>query len=279
MQPAKLMFATMSLEGNIGINYYMLLSDAVINDPTAFMQFTLVDGEIITVPVSAGIPTQVGDEILYLFTCAVNAKEMTDDVLAQCFYEGGASRVYTYSVKAYCDHVLKNSTDEALKDLVRKMLNYGAASQEYFDYNTDDLANAGLETPNYDQIVIDGFKAQAGQGTQLSKLYAASLILKSETTLRFFFNGPITATYNGVELEVGQRSGLYYVDVTGIAAADLDEEITITISDGVESADVIFNPMAYCQGVSQNSDDQELKMLVRALYLYNQAANAYFQEI
>jgi hypothetical protein len=44
MQPAKLMFATMSLEGNIGINYYMLLSDAVINDPTAFMQFTLVDG-------------------------------------------------------------------------------------------------------------------------------------------------------------------------------------------------------------------------------------------
>jgi hypothetical protein len=204
---------------------------------------------------------------------------MTDDVLAQCFYEGGSTRVYTYSVKAYCDHVLKNSSDEALKELVRKMLNYGAASQEYFDYNTDNLANAGMETPNYDEVVIDGFKAQAGQGTELSKLYATSLILKSETTLRFFFTAPVTATCNGVELEVGQRSGQYYVDVIGIAAADLDEDIIITINDGVESADIVFNPMSYCQGVSKNSNDQELKDLVAALFLYNQAANKYFEEV
>ena len=279
MQPAKLVMATMSLEGNIGINYYMLLSDDVINDSTAFMQFTLVDGEVINVPVSEGIPTQVGDEILYLFTCAVNAKEMSDDVLAQCFYEGGSTQVYTYSVKAYCDHILNSSDDEALKDLVKKMLHYGAASQNYFQYNTDDLANAGLEAPNYEGVVIDGFKATAGQGTELSKLYAASLILKSKTTLRFFFNGPITATYNGQALNVGQRSGLYYVDVTGIAAADLDEDIVITINDGANTADIVFNPMAYCQGVYNNSDDAQLVELVTALYVYNQAANNYFEEV
>ncbi len=58
----------------------------------------------------SGIPTQIGDEILYLFTCKVNTKGMTDDVLAQCFYEGGSTSVYTYSVKACCDHVLKNSS-------------------------------------------------------------------------------------------------------------------------------------------------------------------------
>jgi hypothetical protein len=47
----------------------------------------------------------------------------------------------------------------------------------------------------------------------------------------------------------------------------------------VESADIIFNPMSYCQGVSKNSNDQELKDLVAALFLYNQAANNYFKEV
>ena len=168
MQPAKLCFASISLKGNIALNYYMLLSDEVLSDSTAHMRFA-----------------------------------------------------------------------------------------------------------------IQGFNAASGQGTELAKFYSASLILKSETTLRFFFTAPITATYNGQALEVKQRSGLYYVDVVGIAAKELDENVTITVNDGVSSADVTYNPMVYCTAVLNDTTgafSAEMKDLVRALYLYNQAENTYFKE-
>jgi hypothetical protein len=163
------------------------------------------------------------------------------------------------------------------------MLNYGAACQRHFGYNTDDLANTGVtETPDYSNVTIEGFNAVAGQGTENARFYSASLLLKSETTLRFFFTGKVTATYNGQTLEVKERSGLYYVDVVGIAAKDLDEDVTITINDGSNTAEVSFNPMSYCQSVLNDTTgafDQKAKDVVAALYLYNQAANVYFKEI
>jgi hypothetical protein len=135
-------------------------------------------------------------------------------------------------------------------------------------------------------VTIDGFKADAGQGTDLAKLYSASLILKSETTLRFFFKVDsgvenFSVLYGTETLEVKERGGLYYVDVTGISAKDLDADITLTINDGGNTADVVFNPMSYCQGVQNDTTGafgENMKNLVAALYQYNLAADNYFEE-
>ena len=287
MAPAALMYHSLSLKGNIAVNYYMLLSDAVLADSTAYMQFTLVDGEIRKIPVAEGVPVVRGEETYYVYSCAVDAKEMTDDIVARFFYQGGSTAKDVYNVKAYADYILSASTKDSLKELAAAMLNYGAASQNHFVYRTDDLANAGLAAPDYSSVAIAGFNATVGQGTELAKLYSASLILKSETTLRFFFKldaavESFTATYNGQTLAVKERSGLYYVDVVGISAKDLDENVTITIHDGTNTADVSFNPMSYCQGILNDTTGtfgQDMKDVVAALYLYNQAANTYFEEI
>ena len=279
--PAVLSFYSISLKGNIAIKYYMSLTDEVLEDETAYMQFTMANGDIIKVPVSEAVETEYDGNTYYVFSCGVAAKEMTDAVKGQFFYDDGSTAEYAYNVKTYADYILANSTNEDLKALVTAMLNYGAASQIHFGYNTDDLANAELETPDYSDVAIEGFNVAAGQGTEQAVFYSASLILNSETTLRFFFTGPITATFNGQELEVKQRGGLYYVDVVGISAKDLDEDVTITISDGVSSADVTYNPMVYCTAVQNDttgSFDQEMKDLVSALYLYNQVANIYLEE-
>lgn len=281
--PAQLMKASVSLKGNIAINYYMLLSDAVLADSTAFMRFTLADGEICQIGVAEGVKMVLDEETYYVYTCDVSAKEMTDDILCQFFYEGGQSKLHTYSVQTYAKHIIASYDDEATKNLMAAMLNYGTASQVHFGYNTDNLASTGVtETPDYSNVMIDSFGTVSGQGTENSDFYAASLLLKSETTLRFFFTGAITATYQGKDLEVKQRGNLYYVDVVGISAKDLDEEVTIVINDGTNTADVTFNPMAYCQGVQNDTTgafSAQMKDLVRALYLYNQAANVYFKEV
>lgn len=279
MQPAKLATVSISLKGNIAINYYVLLSDKVLADPTAYMQFTMANGQVIQVPVSQGEKKTMSGETYYVFSCAVNAKEMTDQVTGQFFYKGGSTKEHQYSIKAYADLILNTSRDAKLKVLIEAMLNYGAASQLYFGYNTDKLANSGLETPDYSAVSIQGFTVPSNQGTELVKFQSASLILKSETTLRFFFNGKFTATYKGQNLEVVKQGSWYYVDVVGISAKDLGSNVTITISDGTNTTDIVCNPMVYCAAVLKNNTgafNQELKNTVAALYLYYQAAAAYF---
>ena len=284
MAPVQLIQTSASLEGNICVNYFMLLSDEVANDKDAYIQFTMADGE--------EIQTSVRDSKLIdgydVFTCEVDAKEMTDIITMQFFYGNGQpalAEAHPYNVRAYAQHVMKHYTDEKTQDLMTAMVNYGAASQLHFDYHTDDLANYDKDgnlmvtVPDYENVHITEFGFTPGQGTQNVKLYSASLLLNSETTLRLFFNGKISATHNGKNLDVKQRSGLYYVDIVGIAARELDDDVTITINDGTESANIVFSPMSYCQIVEQDTSgayDTEMKNLVRALYLYNKAADEYF---
>lgn len=286
LRPALLRMTSISLKGNIAINYYMMLSDEVLNDDSAYMQFTLVNGNEFGVSVKDAVPVERDGVVYYVFSCEVNAKEMTDVVLSQFFYEGGETAEHSYTVQTYAKHIIEKSNSAKAKALVTAMLNYGAASQLHFGYHTDNLANAGLEAPDYSNVTIDGFKADAGQGTDLAKLYSASLILKSETTLRFFFKVDsgvenFSVLYGTETLEVKERGGLYYVDVTGISAKDLDADITLTISDGGNTADVVFNPMSYCQGIQNDTTGafgENMKNLVAALYQYNLAADNYFEE-
>ena len=286
LRRALLRMTSISLKGNIAINYYMMLSDEVLNDDSAYMQFTLVNGNEFGVSVKDAVPVERDGVVYYVFSCEVNAKEMTDVVLSQFFYEGGETAEHSYTVQTYAKHIIEKSNSAKAKALVTAMLNYGAASQVHFGYHTDNLANAGLEAPDYSNVTIDGFKADAGQGTDLAKLYSASLILKSETTLRFFFKVDsgvenFSVLYGTETLEVKERGGLYYVDVTGISAKDLDADITLTVNDGGNTADVVFNPMSYCQGVQNDTTGafgENMKNLVAALYQYNLAADNYFEE-
>lgn len=170
---AKLAGYSLSLAGNIGVNFYMELSDDIVADESAYMNFTLPDGTTSKVYVSgthedgttATTDTTVKDNTTYyVFTCEVTAKEMTADIQAQMIGNNGEKKgkVYTYTVKEYADYILSHmSADEgdvskATIQLVKGMLNYGGAAQKYFGYKTDKLASDGLELPEtvFDDTVI-----------------------------------------------------------------------------------------------------------------------------
>lgn len=282
---ASMSFYSISLTGNIAINYYMSLDESLLEDAGAYMVFTMADGSVIRIPVSQGIPKTVSGKTYYVFTCEVAAKEMTDEVKSQFVYTGGSSKEYTHTVKGYAEYLLANSGNANLKTLITAMLNYGAAAQMHFGYNTDRLANEGIDgaVSDYD-VTLSNYTSVAGQGTDNVKLCSASLILKSETTLRMYFtaqSSAFTVSYQGEDLTVMQKGDYYYVDITGISARNLDEAVTVTINDGTAFADVIYNPMAYCQTVLSDTTGvcaADMKNVVAALYLYNQAANTYFGE-
>ena len=173
---AKLAGYSLSLTGNIGVNFYMELSNDIVNDESAYMNFILPNGTTSKVYVSgthedgstATTDTTVKNGVTYyVFTCEVAAKEMTSDIQAQMIGNNGEKKgtVYTYTVKEYADYILSHmSADESLTSratiqLVKGMLNYGGAAQKYFGYKTDKLASDGLDLtePVFDDTSIISF--------------------------------------------------------------------------------------------------------------------------
>ena len=205
---AKLAGYSLSLTGNIGVNFYMELSNDIVNDESAYMNFTLPNGTTSKVYVSgthedgstATTDTTVKNGVTYyVFTCEVAAKEMTSDIQAQMIGNNGEKKgtVYTYTVKEYADYILSHmSADEgdvskATIQLVKGMLNYGGAAQKYFGYKTDKLASDGLtltgtvfnDTSIINNITNEANKASVTCANAKVTFKSAYLSLNSTTDL------------------------------------------------------------------------------------------------
>ena len=205
---AKLAGYSLSLTGNIGVNFYMELSNDVVNDESAYMNFTLPNGTTSKVYVSgthedgstATTDTTVKNGVTYyVFTCEVAAKEMTSDIKAQMIGNNGEKKgtVYTYTVKEYADYILSHMSAEesdiskATIQLVKGMLNYGGAAQKYFGYKTDKLASDGLtltgtvfnDTSIINNITNEANKASVTSANAKVTFKSAYLSLNSTTDL------------------------------------------------------------------------------------------------
>lgn len=299
---------TLSLKGNIGINFYMELNQSVAESGAAYMQFTLPDGSVQKIPAKDAVKTTMGGKTYYVFSCDVAAKEMTDEIRAQVVVPGDAedetrySAEYTYSVKQYADYLFAhkdgNEEYERAAELIKSMLNYGSYAQKYFSHNVDALANeadyiteAEKDVSGVTAELLEAYRNSAEQKNDFVKFEGSNLVLLSQTTLKLYFTLDeakadqivFTCARGGKEQELKKtKSGQYYfVEITDIAAKDLDEEYTVTISDGETDFQVTYSVMAYCYNVlTREITDQrtkELKDVIAALYLYNQEANVYFE--
>jgi len=83
-------------------------------------------------------------------TLGISAKNYADEIYLRVYIEvADGEYVYgpltEYSVQEYCEH--KINTDgypDDLKKTCAALLHYGAMAQRYFNYNTEDLANANI---------------------------------------------------------------------------------------------------------------------------------------
>ena len=277
---------TLSMDGNIGVNFYMLLGDNVLNNAsTAYMQFT-VNGKTQKVKISDA----KRDGTYYIFRCDTVAKEMTDTISAQVFIsEGNADGdAYTYSVRDYAVYILNHQNDFGAKTVavVKAMLNYGASAQKFFGYKTDDLANSVLS--DVDRKITYADPASMSFTPSSKKVYAdiiltkVSLSLKSEITMKLYFSGDTS----GVDFYVGTTklktttSGSYtIVTINGIYAQNIGTGITVDAYSGdTLLGSATCAPMRYCQLALTLNDaavTPELKEVVSALYYYNQALIQY----
>lgn len=289
----KLAGYTLSLNGNIGVNYYFELDDTLTADKDAYMLFTMPDGTSRKVLVSDAVKdtTIAQGKTYYMFSCEVSSFEMTQQIKAQMFDGNGNSGAeYSYTVRDYAEYIINHTDSYSEGDVAfaTAFLNYGTASQKLFGSRTDDLANKNLSA---DQKVIPELEAKKLEGyisyatnSELGTFAGYNLVLESETTLKAYFKpqadidaNALSFTINGKPATV-ERSGEYYVlCAENIKAWNLDEQYTFKATDGKNELHFKASAMSYVYSVlnAENSYSKELVQLVCALREYQLRSEIY----
>ena len=302
---AKLAGYSLSLNGNIGVNFYMELSEAIASNENAYMEFTLPNTAEKTKVYVTGThedgatatTSTVGGKTYYVFSCEVAAKEMTDEIQAQMIVGENEGTVYTYTVKDYADYILSHTETygEKVVALVKAMLNYGAYSQTYFEYQTVKLANTDLAEADkalgdLEAATLSGYKAAVTKNEAVCTFASAYLTLKSETAVNVYVKLADGVSEENVTFKIddseiakeklvkgtGTYEGYYILSVDNIQASALDDMHTFTVTTGGQTASLSYGPMSYCYSViGSDTASDGLKNVVKALYAFNQAADSY----
>ena len=269
---------SLSLKGNIGVNFYYHIPSKY-DDLTLTFQYRGEEATAELTPVAI-------QSYNYRATFSVAAREMTEPITATLRSGDEIINVHDYTIRDYADMIMNNEEKygEKMVHLAKAMINYGGRAQIFFDYKTDDLANRGIEdyqVASTDDMVVPAFDKDA-LNQQLEpyglSYYGASLVLKTETSLKLYFkkldnySGNVTAKINGKETELIPNSTSYVVvDVADIPSSSIGNIWDITIGD------VTFQYSAtnYIQN-QLNGSDENLKAVVTAVYDYYLAALNYF---
>ena len=292
---------TISLTGNIAVNFHVQLSEKVLSDSSAYMLFTFADGDTSKVKISDAELKTDGKKTYYVLTCEVQAPEINDEFTAKVITTVCETEVYTYSVKTYANYILNNTENNAeyakAAPMIRAMLNYGGYSQKQFGHNTGSLANAGLYTESEDPVLVGTVPTLTEHAFTAPsknigvKYYGTSLLLNSETTIRHYFTftegeniAEIREKYefklaDGTVLTPLMRGGMIYIDIKDINAADLDVkyEVTVTNKTTLETITFSYSALSYAKYVLDYAlAGTNLVNVIKAMYFYNEAANSYF---
>ena len=165
------------------------------------------------------------------------------------------------------------------------MSDYGSLAQAQFGYNTDSRAEVQADLSGVTAENLESFQAVKTEGTATGvSYYGTSLLLQSETVMRIYFTldegeiGDYTFKLGSKKVTPVQSDGKWYVEIANISAKDLDKTYTLTVSSAEgKIVTVKASALSYAYTVlNGGSNEATLIELVKGLYLYNQAANAYF---
>ena len=258
------------LDDNIGANFYLNVpADAADN---AQVKVT-VDGQTETYALSG--PNTKG---LYLVSVDVAAAQMTEDITLQLVAAGTEYAPVSYSIQDYAKAILAGKYTEQTKSLVKHMLDYGTAAQNYFGIKTDDLANAGnvidytAQYPaEYPELAVSGKVSGVS-------FYGASLVMDSKVAVRYYFAADgvenVSFSANGASYDAEQKDGKFYVEIPGILPNQYGNAIVLSAQKGEEKLEVTYSPLTYMVRMSEKGTDA-MKAFVNAMYGYYEAAVAY----
>jgi len=300
-QELKFSGASLSLSSDISVKYEVkeeLFADGEYSNPYVVFQFNDKEIKVSEYTVKDG---------KYIFTFAdIAPKQINDTIYATLYAELDeqeySSETREYSVATYCYNMLAkcvgNESYTSFCTLLVDMLNYGAAAQTYFNYNTEKLVTEGLtdelaalgtqNTPILEDILVRDYVVTENASVAWK---GAGLRLEEAVTIRFKI---ATESLDGLEMRIESESGGnwsipsskfvvtdggYFVFFDSLKASKMSEPVYATVyKDDVAVSNTIRYSIESYACSMQDSTDEALRELLIAMMKYGNAANTYVNE-
>ena len=288
--------ASVVLDGLIRIKYYYTGPVTLLRQDGAAIVFYSDGVEVKRTPLSEGVLVTTGTHTgEYAYYFEVVAKEIRSQVTTK-IVDGNCELVtvksasgtdytdgFTYSVQTYAQNK-QSSTDEKLRALAKAIEDYGIAAKIYFGYGD----TSGLAVSEAVQAVTEADLlpyALSTEGTKPAGFTGCTITVmcEADSSLRIYFKfdgtkAPESYTYtvDGNPAELSERSdGAKYLVVRNIAAKNLGDMHTFSITDGTDTYTVTASALSYALTSVRNGNAAR-QNLGKALYVYYLAAKNYF---
>lgn len=277
---------SLTLNGDIGLNFYLILPEALAADSEAYA--TLNGTKVM---LSRADKVNSSGQTLYRLQYNVASPEMGVKIALRLFDGTGkpvtlmrnsedVTGTYAYSVEDYYKAAASNGQDK-LKALMDAMVNYGYYSQQHFGSGVPLSAPAGFSTDVGD---LSAYEPKF-TGTLSGLTYkGSSVVLESTTTIKHYFTleagenaADYSVTVNGAKANLEVSGSTCVVRIANVAAPQLGSTFRVVVSKGGESMTVDYSAFSYVYAATQSSAaSASLVSAVRALYCYGVAAKSYF---
>ena len=302
---------TISLDGGMAMVYY-IDKEAVKDAQVVTIQFEkpeYVAGKTIdeVTLVEDYIDTVIGKKQVLRFEYkGIFAKELSVDVKVTIFADGEVIKTEIYSVKEYAmKQLAKNNIPANLKTLLVDMLNYGAAAQIYFNYNTDNLANADLTEDqqalaSQELAEMTSHKNTVGGEDATVVLAGTALVLENAIETNYYLNlngykaedlvAKITyVDCLGKEVEVvvegkdfAVKDQYHVVRFSGLSSREMRTVYSMTVFDkegNVVSATYEYSIESYAVSqLSKTAEGSNFYNILVAMMKYGFSAESYFNK-
>lgn len=284
------------INGNFDLKYYIDLSKEAANDTDAYIEFKVGD----RVQKVKQRETSNGH---YVYTCEVPVAQIGDKVTATLYYKDKSYVLTQYSVKDYLNAIVQNKDKKEeygkAADIASAILNYGARAQLYFGYKTDSLVYSALpdaEIKKVDSILAQDIKKaitnkESGNLENNDfKYYGASLVCKSDTGMKLYFENKNSLSLKEIEkkydisvkdckkqVSKSINGNMICITINDLNATELDDNFVVQITNkqnSSQSMSVSTSPYIYIKK-SMDSGNTKLINLSKAMYWYSQKAMEY----
>jgi len=278
----KIASASVTIGKDLTMNYYVDVIDETLLAGIQNISMRFTSGnKSMTVALNEQRTDENG---LYIFSFTkIPPQCMSDNIKAELLLgETVIASKDEYSVKQNLSNLLKsNADDEKLIQLITDMLYYGAASQNYKDYNLEDLAHENVENIGTPSTALPITTDKKVTKSTSDTAYVSSLTVWFDSVNKI---GVKLSTIENVKLKVNGEfveltSTAYYT--SGIYAVQFGDVFEFELYENdelVQTFNYSVNAYVYAMMGKTEADGTtptEMAELAKALYRYGASAKIY----
>ena len=263
---------------SMDMNFYFVSN----GDRIRFLKYSFDDGTVKYVPVSEPYWDD-DDDYVQNATICITSGQLTSNIKIELLNDNyEIINTFSQSAESYIKSLLSSDNEEyaKYKPLLKSMLNFGTASQLYFGYNTNALANRSLSDSDkmvkkVPDKIISKYHAIKKIRTPGITYCGSSLIVNDEIIVRHYFMldtdrdiSNYDFSIDGSSVKPVEKNGMYYVE----SASDTSSFFSgnrVEVGNGHTKSYFKYSPLNYISKVySTGSADSKLTSFLDAMYWF-----------